>query len=772
MSFLKKMNIKLTLIISIFMIIILVSNILILKNNFKKSIEFTCEAQYDEIIYSLDENIKILEVITKKISENENIIEILDNNRSFTELDSSDTNLMRNQINIFEEILDSLTFVKTINITSIPGEYLFSNGLIYKNFKVESRPWFTEELLGNNGETIISDIHIDYNSAESTMSIVSLVYSSKDNSILGSVVLDIFVDDLIEYIESQFYLGDLEAYIYLEDGTYYGLNESIEHNENFSNQYYIKKSEDIIKDGSSLIFKFDKNSIIYNKAFNEYNKFQIITYLVFGIILTIVLIRILKYTFRPIMTCINKFKSLLSTSQDDEFSFENEDELEQLEFISNALSKSFDDKIKELIYYDELTKLPNRKMFIKTANELINNKTEFALIFIDLNKFKKVNDMFGHLVGDEILKSFSDKIKAVLKEDDIVVRYSGDEFIILYKNYKSDEDIVNFYENRIVPAFKRPVVINNNNILIEFSIGISIYPRDGVYLGELVNKSDFMMYENKNNLKKDKLLFFNDNHYKKILMIETIKSELKTGVLKDEFILYYQPIVDKNMIVKKVEVLIRWQNDKLGLVSPVDFISYAEETRDIVSIGYWIIEDVCKNYKELTSDYSSSIQVSINVSPVQLMEIDFLKNIKQIINNYNIDFKCICFEITESVVLDTNFIVLNNIKRLYELGIKIALDDFGTGYSSFSYLKKFKLDILKIDKIFIDDATEIDYKIVDNIKNIAHNLGMDTVIEGVETLEQFNMLKDIECDYFQGYYFSKPITLENMKKFLKENRGN
>lgn len=772
MSFLKKMNIKLTLIISIFMLIILISNISILNNNFKKSIQFTCEAQYDEIIANLDETVKILEVITKKIATNEKIIEILDNNKSFTDLGLEDTDLMTNQINIFEEILGSLTFVKTINITSIPGKYLFSNGLIYNNFDVESRPWFTDELLNNNGDTIISDIHTDYNSGEATMSIVSLIHSNKDDSILGAVVLDIFVDDLIKDIDSKFYLGDLETYIGLEDGRYYSGNESIEHYESFSSQFYMKKGENVIKDGISLIFKFDKKSIIYNKSFRAYNKFQISSYLIFGIILTIVLIRILKYTFMPITNCIRKFKYLLKTSKCEEVDFENEDELEQLEFISNALSKSFDDKIKQLIYYDELTKLPNRKMLLKRVDELIDNEKEFALIFIDLNRFKKVNDLFGHLVGDEILKCFSNRINTVMKAGDMLARYSGDEFIILYTDYKGENDLIDFYENNVLEVFKNTTSINNNNILIEFSAGVSVYPRDGEHLDELINKSDFMMYENKNNsaVDKDKLLFFNDEIYKKIIKVETIKSELSASVEKNEFTLYYQPIVDKNMIVKKVEVLIRWKNEKLGFVAPMDFISYAEETRDIISIGYWIIEDVCRNYNELTYGYKDKLQVSINVSPVQLMEIDFIEKIESIINKYNIEYKCICFEITESVVLDSNSVVLSNIEGLYKLGIKIALDDFGTGYASFSYLKKFKLDILKIDKIFIDNANEMDYKIVNNIKSIAHNLRMDTVIEGVETLEQFNMLKGIECDFFQGYYFSKPITLNEMKKFLMVNR--
>ena len=605
------------------------------------------------------------------------------------------------------------------------------------------------------------------------MSIVTLIYSRNDDSILGAAILDVYVDDLIRYINSQFYLGNLESYIQCEDGLYHGVDGVLDKQIEASSQHYIKETGDVLKDGLSILFKFDKESIVYAKNLEKFNESQLLLFVLEFTILAIVLIILLKSTFNPIVTCIEKFKSLLKSSEEEEFHFKNGDELKQLEFISNALSKSFDNKTKALIYYDELTGLPNRKSLIKRTNELIDNKKEFALIFIDLNKFKQVNDFFGHITGDELLKVFGNKIKDIIKDEDMLVRYSGDEFIILYDNYKGEDELRDFYENKIIATFENPILIDNNSIKIEFSAGAAIYPKDGTNLDELINKSDFMMYENKNNNSTtENLLFFNDNVYKKIMKIETIKSELKNGIAKNEFILYYQPIVDRNMKVKKVEVLIRWKNEKLGFVSPLDFIHYAEETGDIIPMGYWIIEEVCRNYEELIDGCEEKLKVSINVSPLQLMETNFIENTKKIIDKYNVDYKHICFEITESVVLDGNSIVLDNIKSLYELGIKISLDDFGTGYSSFSYLKKFKLDILKIDKIFLDNANEIDYEIVKNIKNIAHQLNINTVIEGVETLEQFNMLKEIGCDFFQGYYFAKPSPLEDIRKFLIENKNN
>ena len=768
MGFLKKITIKILLIILVFMIIISLGSIKFLNGNFIKARDYTFDSHYENVISNLNDNIGILEVITKRISENEKIIKILDDNKYLKDLDSEEANIIQKEINTFQRILENLTYVKTINIFNSQGNYLLSNEVIYEDFNLEDRPWFKEDIFKNNCQSFISDIHMDYITEKYTISIISLIKSEKDNSILGVAMLDIFIDDLIESINSSFYAGKMETYIKIDDESYYGKDGVVSSDNEFGNKYYLKISGEDLENGLNILLKFDKNSTIYSQIIKEYSNIQGITYVILGIILTIILFIILRSTLKPIETCLDKFKVLLKNSANSDFNFEIKDELEQLEFVSTALSKSFDNTVKSLIYYDDLTKLPNRKMLNKRVKELIELKNDFALIFIDLNRFKEINDLFGHLTGDEMLKVFARKIQGIIKDTDMISRYSGDEFIIVYTDYKGEKELIDFYENNILEEFSKAEMINGNSINIDFSAGVAVYPKDGESLDELINKSDFMMYEIKHNIESKKIEFFNDDIYNEIQRVEIIKSELKKGIDKNEFMLYYQPIVNKNKYVKKAEVLIRWNNEKLGFVPTLDFIKYAEETRDIIEIGYWIIENVFKNYKELTDGYKDKLQVSINVSPIQLMEINFVDNIKNIAEKYNIDYKYICFEITESVMIDKNSVALKNIKIISELGIKIALDDFGTGYSSFSYLKKFNLDILKIDKIFIDNANEIDYEIVKNIKNIANLLSMEVVIEGIETLDQFNRLKDIDCDFFQGYYFSKPVTFKEMKEILNK----
>ena len=388
-------------------------------------------------------------------------------------------------------------------------------------------------------------------------------------------------------------------------------------------------------------------------------------------------------------------------------------------------------------------------------------------LFIDLNKFKYVNDVFGHNIGDEYLTKFSNIMKDLVSEKGTITRYSGDEFIIVYEDYTTNKELIQFYNEKIIKVFLNPIKINEElTIEIGFSAGVAIYPKDGKTFEELVKKSDFMMYVNKKSFINRKISFFNESMYEKLLYSEEVKKELKEALENDEFYLNYQPIIDKNCKILKAEALIRWDNKRLGFIPPDKFINYLEETRQIIKVGYWTIERVCKDIKELKIE-KSNIQISVNISPLQLMLKDFVDNVINIVNKYNISYNLLCFEITESVLLDDRQFVVPNIKMLRDLGIKIALDDFGTGYSSFNYLRNYKLDILKIDKSFLGNNEKLDFDIINEIKQLSHLLNMEVVIEGVETKEQFNILGEIGIDYLQGYYFSKPIALEEFKKMLK-----
>lgn len=766
MIFTRKMNIKLVSMGAIFIFLLLATNGILMKYGLQKGAEFTYKSYYKERNSDLQVNMELLKGIIQKLAQNRIIVQILEEKRNFNNLSGSEKNKIIFEGEKIGNDLKSLIFINTIDIINERGQYLFSKDEIKTNSDLMSMPWIKEEYFNIKDESIVTEVYKDLNTDKYKISIVRFIYSDNNEELLGAAIFDIYIEDLIKFYNSDFYTGDLETYIKINDNEYFcskGIVNEIDRN----NDNYVISLNDVLNNGTEIILEFDKGSILYLREMKKVNVIRIIIFSIAGIIYVLLLNKLIKVTFKPIMKSLNKLKVLLDNLEKNNFDFESNDEFKQLEFISDSLTKSFDKKIQSLIYYDELTKLPNRKMLVKICNDFIDSNIEFALIFIDLNKFKYINDVFGHSVGDKLLINFSRKIEKCLGNKGIATRYSGDEFIIIYNRYKDNEELKEFYKNVILKEFKEPILLNNNQkIKIKFSCGVAVYPRDGTNFNELIDKSDFTMYSSKKASEEDQLLFFNDDIYNKIIKIENIKNELKNAVHNNEIILYYQPIVNRRREIKKVEVLIRWKNDKLGFVSPNNFILYAEENREIINIGYWTIEEVCKNFNKLINN-SKIEQVSINVSPIQLMEINFVDRVIEITKKYNVDLCNLCFEITESVVLDENIIVYDNIYLLYKAGAKIALDDFGTGYASFSYLKKFKLDILKIDKIFIDNCSDIDYKIVNNVKNIAHLLNMKTVVEGVETENQFNILKELGCDYFQGYHFAKPMELDELVKFIK-----
>ncbi len=738
---------------------------IMIESIFKSNMKLVCDVYYKQISEKVKNDILLLKSANEYLAENEVIMEYFKNGNKDLENIQSERKEVLDQVKDIEKILDSISFADTINIIDLEDKYLFSKGREKKGFDITTRPWYDSKFFdSHNKNSKITQKHRDYSTGKETISVVSLMYDDEDVSKyfkpVGTAVLDIYVNDLLNYIDSSFYAGILKTEIYPENTNVEKLKS-----ENTNENIYV--NEDILNNGEYLVFRFDKSSLV-NGSITETSlqKMRIVLLLV-GIAIAIFLFIAIRVCFSSTLMSINKLKSILDKLNNNSYFLQGKNEFRQLEILADTLNKSFDDKIQELIYYDELTDLPNRKKLEYICQELINNNQEFALIFIDLNKFKYINDVFGHTVGDEYLIKFSNMIKDLISEKGIITRYSGDEFIIVYKNYIDNDELLSFYNEKLVKAFSNPIKINEELITdIGFSSGVAIYPKDGQTFEELISKSDFMMYINKKNFVNRKLAFFDESMYESLLYSEKIKQELKYALEYNEFYLNYQPIVDKNYKILKAETLIRWNNRKFGFVPPDKFIKHLEETRQIITVGYWIIEKVCQDMQELITN-ENKIQIGINISPLQLMLKDFSSKVKNIIDKYNIDYSLLCFEITETVLLDKRQYVLENINNIRNLGIQIALDDFGTGYSSFSYLRTYKLDILKIDRTFLKENQKLDFEIIEQIKELAHLLGMEVVIEGVETKEQFEIMSQIGIDYLQGYYFSKPILLDEFKKMLK-----
>ncbi|WP_026884075.1 EAL domain-containing protein [Clostridium akagii] len=441
-------------------------------------------------------------------------------------------------------------------------------------------------------------------------------------------------------------------------------------------------------------------------------------------------------------------------------------------FSDISAAKDAQKRVNELAYYDVLTGIPNRTKFIEKLNEqIINSVTKGvngAVLFVDLDDFKKINDSFGHDVGDKLLKVISEKVSTVIGENDMICRFGGDEFLIMMTDVKSDEEIVAL-SSKILNVFHKKFNIDKIKLFTAASIGITVFPKDGNDTNIILKNADTAMYKAKDE-GKNRYKFYDETMSEKIINDMKIERVLRTAISKNEIYLCYQPQIDlKTGKIIGNEALVRINSKELGHLSPIQFIPIAEKTGLIIPIGEWVMRTALKqNMKWINKNYSE-IRISINVSSVQLQQVDFVKNVKNSIDKAGIKPELVEIEITESVLMESMDKNVKILKQLKQYGIRIALDDFGTGYSSLTYLRTIPINILKIDKSFVDDiCTNSKQKsIVNGIINIAHDLDIEVVVEGIETIDQLQIINDKKCDIVQGYIFSKPVKSEEIEEMLK-----
>ncbi|MFY8350647.1 EAL domain-containing protein [Pseudoalteromonas sp. SSM20] len=413
--------------------------------------------------------------------------------------------------------------------------------------------------------------------------------------------------------------------------------------------------------------------------------------------------------------------------------------------------------------FDALTQLPNRNMFTDRLNqEIIKSKRsgdKFALLFIDLDHFKEVNDTLGHNAGDLLLVEVSERLKVILRETDTVARIGGDEFTALLCNIHSMADVENI-AGKLIHAIEMPFYINNESIFISASIGITIFPDHSEKMDELLRFADQAMYLSKEEGRKQ-YRHFNKKLQEKTEKAHLLTQELRLAVINQQFEVLYQPILSiSDMTIHKAEALIRWHHPELGMVSPAEFIPLAETSGMIIDIGNWVFQQAAEQVKKWQLAYDENFQISVNRSPAQFQvnttqhDVIWLNTLLQLGLKHGI-----CIEITEGLLLDDDEVIKETLKKFQSAGVAISLDDFGTGYASLSYLTKFDLDYLKIDRAFVMNLehSKQNQALCEAIIVMAHKLGLKVIAEGVETAEQLTILKAADCDYAQGYFISKPI---------------
>ena len=445
--------------------------------------------------------------------------------------------------------------------------------------------------------------------------------------------------------------------------------------------------------------------------------------------------------------------------------------------FSNAI---WENKLFHQAHYDALTTLPNRYLFQDRLEQAIErakrNNLNVAILFIDLDRFKNINDSLGHTVGDELLIEVSKLLLKCVRAYNSVARFGGDEFTVIISDVNDAEVKIQTERlaRRINELMSVPIVINDRKFNISASIGIAIFPGDADNINDLLKNADTAMYEAK------RIAVGNHQYYKKRLNKETLElleleNELNRAIENNELILHYQPKININdSIIYSVESLVRWNHPERGLVSPGTFIPLAEATGMIGDIGYWIMRTACEQCKAW-QDKNINIKIAVNLSADQFKDEDLYKNIVQILDETGVDIGLIELEVTESLTIKDIDKTIEILTKLRDKGLGITIDDFGTGFSSMSYLQKLPINKLKVDKSFVDNVhlDNDSASIVRAIVGLAHNLSLSVVAEGVEVEAQYDFLKSLDCDEIQGFFFCKPLPEDELiKHVLLENSRN
>jgi len=394
-----------------------------------------------------------------------------------------------------------------------------------------------------------------------------------------------------------------------------------------------------------------------------------------------------------------------------------------------------------------------------------------ALMFLDLDRFKTINDSLGHPVGDALLLAVVERLKTCVRDSDTISRQGGDEFIILLNDVR-DSEAASRVADKIHQRMSEPILLANQSLISSFSIGIALYPDDGEDFDSLMQKADTAMYHAKES-GRNSHRFFTEQMNRKVVEHMTLETQLRRALERNEFVLHYQPQLNLHEgTIIGVEALIRWNNPESGLVPPCKFIPVAEDSGLIVPIGAWVINEACRQAKAWQNAGLPPFVVAVNLSAVQFRQHDLINTVINALVLSDLDSQWLELELTESILIQDAEATLDLVRRLKALGVKLSVDDFGTGYSSLAYLKRFAVDKLKIDQSFIRDlvADPDDAAIVRAIIQMARSLKLTTIAEGVETEELSNLLRLFHCDEIQGYWFARPIPADQLEEFVRAHK--
>ncbi len=436
--------------------------------------------------------------------------------------------------------------------------------------------------------------------------------------------------------------------------------------------------------------------------------------------------------------------------------------------------KEANQQMEHLALFDSLTGLANRRLFVDRLHQSILNarrhETMAALFFLDLDQFKRINDTLGHQAGDELLLIIAERLKACVRKQDTVARLGGDEFTILLNNL-ADTDKIAGIAKQILTTLKEPIRLGKHEVIVSTSIGITLAPSDSTCGETLMKNADLALYMAKEN-GRDGYYFFTEDLNIRANRLLHIENELRHAIHNGDFHLHYQPQINlKTGEISSVEALIRWNHPEKGDIPPSEFISIAEETGLIVQIGEWVMRNACKQIKQLQDTTGKALRVAVNLSPRQFNDPKLVESVSLALEDSGLEAKNLEIEVTESMLMNDIDTVIGQLTRIKSTGSTITIDDFGSGYSSLSYLKSLPVDILKVDQEFVTDIPDDlnAMEIASAVIAVAHKLNLKVIAEGVENIDQRDFLVINKCDYAQGYFFSRPLSYEQLLDFFINN---
>lgn len=543
--------------------------------------------------------------------------------------------------------------------------------------------------------------------------------------------------------------------------------------QNSSNHYTFDYS--LIKEYKLNLDDFPEDSTYFNEPFSFFKTYRdlvIFVAVIFSLMLCFTLILLFYiHKIRAMQKVLKNNNEELAQLYEELTATEEElrNNYVQLEAAHEQLGEN-SEKLYRLAHHDSLTELYNRLyLYEEVEKKLSSSQTKSALLFIDIDNFKFVNDALGHAMGDELLKAISCRLKSLSSEQRILIRLGGDEFVFFIYDIEN-KDQVDLFAQEVINIFSTSFKIQENTLSITISIGVALYPENGGNVDTLLGNADMAMYKVKEN-GKNGVFYFNQLIQEEVLERINIEKYFKKAIDNNEFQIYYQPqIVTQTVDVDGFEALIRWDSPELGMLSPFKFIHIAEETGFIIELGEWILRSSCRYIQELNCQNNRQYNLSVNISAVQLFQENFVNMVKNILSELSFTPELLELEITESIIMESTELISEKLQELRAFGVRIALDDFGTGYSSLAYLKHLPITTLKVDKLFIDDITGpyCELNLADTIIDLGHKMNLTIVAEGVETSEQAEYLRNYGCDKIQGYYYSRPLSEHAVTPWIKE----